>query len=220
MRDTWFSTATYLRRADFYQHGNPEDPLLNYFWEEQLAALDKGLAALPILGQRLQIPTDNFTFEGNLPRGLDLQRHEVPDNHPRQRLRRRCAGRPLPPLRHPRARPWLERSKVRCEQKPRIHPGLGARRDTRHRLPAHQPIIRRRPYATAPWATSSVATSPHAIPASPPSSSTVTSGMPPRAKLLRCVAQGSLSFAGFRHATAFNDAIREPRYAYQHPVER
>ncbi|KAL8835305.1 MAG: hypothetical protein Q9170_003360 [Blastenia crenularia] len=63
VRDTWFSTATYFRRADFYLHGNPENPLINYFWEEQLAAFDKGLAALPIPGHRVQIPADNFTVE-------------------------------------------------------------------------------------------------------------------------------------------------------------
>lgn len=63
VRDTWFSTATYFRRADFYQHGNPDDPLINFFWEEQLAAFDKGMAALPIPGQRVQIPADNFTVE-------------------------------------------------------------------------------------------------------------------------------------------------------------
>ncbi|KAL8773694.1 MAG: hypothetical protein Q9209_001462 [Squamulea sp. 1 TL-2023] len=31
VRDTWFSTATYFRRADFYLHGNPDNPLINYF---------------------------------------------------------------------------------------------------------------------------------------------------------------------------------------------
>ncbi|KAL8752358.1 MAG: hypothetical protein Q9199_005799 [Rusavskia elegans] len=63
VRDTWFSTATYFRRADFYLHGNPDNPLINYFWEEQTAAFDKAMAALPVPGQRLQIPADNFTVE-------------------------------------------------------------------------------------------------------------------------------------------------------------
>ncbi|KAL8781423.1 MAG: hypothetical protein Q9213_006006 [Squamulea squamosa] len=63
VRDTWFSTATYFRRADFYLHGNPDNPLINYFWEEQIAAFDKAMAALPVPGQRLQIPADNFTVE-------------------------------------------------------------------------------------------------------------------------------------------------------------
>ncbi|KAL8670321.1 MAG: hypothetical protein Q9168_005138 [Polycauliona sp. 1 TL-2023] len=63
VRDTWFSTATYFRRADFYQHGDPSNPLINYFWDEQTAAFDKGMAALPVPGQRVQIPADNFTVE-------------------------------------------------------------------------------------------------------------------------------------------------------------
>ncbi|KAI4221159.1 MAG: hypothetical protein LQ349_007914 [Xanthoria aureola] len=63
VRDSWFSTATYFRRADFYLHGNPDNPLINYFWSEQTAAFDKAMAVLPVPGQRLQIPADNFTVE-------------------------------------------------------------------------------------------------------------------------------------------------------------
>lgn len=63
VRDTWFSAATYFRRADFYLHGNWENPLINTLWDEQLAAFDKGLSSLPHPAHRLQIPTDNFTIE-------------------------------------------------------------------------------------------------------------------------------------------------------------
>jgi pimeloyl-ACP methyl ester carboxylesterase len=63
VRDTWFAASTYFRAADFYLHGNWSDPLINELWNEQLFAFDKAIAALPIPGKRLQIPSDNFTVE-------------------------------------------------------------------------------------------------------------------------------------------------------------
>ncbi len=65
VRDTWFSTAAYFRRADVYLHGNWSDPLINSVWDEQMAAFDKGIAALPIPGKRIRIPATegNFTVE-------------------------------------------------------------------------------------------------------------------------------------------------------------
>ncbi|KAJ5570465.1 uncharacterized protein N7459_009895 [Penicillium hispanicum] len=65
VRDTWFSTATYFRKADFYLHGNWSNPLINSLWAEQTKAFDKGIAALPIPGQRVRIPAakGNFTVD-------------------------------------------------------------------------------------------------------------------------------------------------------------
>lgn len=65
VRDTWFSAATYFRLADFYLHGNWSNPLINSLWAEQTAAFNKGNDALPIPGQRVQIPAKdgNFTIE-------------------------------------------------------------------------------------------------------------------------------------------------------------
>lgn len=63
VRDTWFAAATYFRRADFYLHGDWENPLINVLWDEQIAAFDKAIAALPVPGVRLQIPADNFTVD-------------------------------------------------------------------------------------------------------------------------------------------------------------
>ena len=62
VRDTWFSASSYFRMADFFLHGNWTDPRINSFWEEQTVAFDKGIAALPIPGERVRIPTS----EGNL----------------------------------------------------------------------------------------------------------------------------------------------------------
>ena len=65
VRDTWFSAANYFRKADNYLHGNWSDPLINSLWAEQTAAFDKGIAALPIPGERVRIPAPkgNFTVE-------------------------------------------------------------------------------------------------------------------------------------------------------------
>ena len=56
VRDTWFSASTYFRRADFYLHGNWTDPLLKSLWKEATDAFDKGIAALPVPGERIRIP--------------------------------------------------------------------------------------------------------------------------------------------------------------------
>ncbi|KAL4900154.1 hypothetical protein BDW74DRAFT_188701 [Aspergillus multicolor] len=65
VRDTWFSTAHYFRRADEVNHRNWNNPQINSFWDEQTAAFNKGIAALPIPGERIQIPAPdgNFTIE-------------------------------------------------------------------------------------------------------------------------------------------------------------
>lgn len=63
VREAWFATANYYRQADFYNHENWSDPRINSFWDEQRSAFDKGLAALRIPGERIQIPTENFTIE-------------------------------------------------------------------------------------------------------------------------------------------------------------
>lgn len=62
VRDTWFSASSYFRLADFYLHRNWSNPLIYSLWEEQTAAFDKALAALPSPGKRVQIPAT----EGNV----------------------------------------------------------------------------------------------------------------------------------------------------------
>ncbi|KAL5351907.1 hypothetical protein ACLOAV_003769 [Pseudogymnoascus australis] len=63
VRDTWFSAATYFRRADFYLHGDWDNPLIDELWVEQITAFDNAMATLPIPGRRLQVATDDFTIE-------------------------------------------------------------------------------------------------------------------------------------------------------------
>lgn len=65
VRDSWFSASHYYRRTDVYIHRDWSNPLIKTVWDEQTAAFDKAIAALPIPGQRLQIPSPegNFTVE-------------------------------------------------------------------------------------------------------------------------------------------------------------
>lgn len=65
VRDSWFSASQYYRRADVYVHRDWNNPLITTLWDEQTAAFDKAIAALPIPGRRVQIPSPegNFTVE-------------------------------------------------------------------------------------------------------------------------------------------------------------
>ena len=65
VRDTWFSASQYFRRADVYIHRNWSNPLIDALWAEQTVAFDKAIAALPVPGQRVRIPSpgNNFTVE-------------------------------------------------------------------------------------------------------------------------------------------------------------
>ncbi|KAL4877364.1 Alpha/Beta hydrolase protein, partial [Aspergillus karnatakaensis] len=62
VRDTWFSASHYFRRADEYVHGNWSNPLINTLWNEQTAAFDKAIAALPKPGKRIQLPAKQGGF--------------------------------------------------------------------------------------------------------------------------------------------------------------
>ena len=65
VRDSWFSASHYYRRTDVYIHRNWSNPLIKTVWDEQTAAFDKAIAALPIPGKRVQIPSPerNLTVE-------------------------------------------------------------------------------------------------------------------------------------------------------------
>lgn len=46
VKDRLFAAATYYRNADFYIHGNPNDPRIKSLWEKQTACFDRALAML------------------------------------------------------------------------------------------------------------------------------------------------------------------------------
>lgn len=63
-RDAYFRASNYFRAADFYLHGNPEDPRINDLWTKQTTAFDKANALLPIPGQRVTLKGDGFDVIG------------------------------------------------------------------------------------------------------------------------------------------------------------
>ena len=59
-RDLYFAAASYYRAADFFLHGNWSDPLIDIYWDLQTECFDKAIATLPVPGQRLMIPAEDF----------------------------------------------------------------------------------------------------------------------------------------------------------------
>ncbi|XEU96088.1 hypothetical protein FSHL1_001373 [Fusarium sambucinum] len=64
VRATWFSIANYFRRADVYNRADWDDPRINDYWDEQRSAFDKAIAALPVPGERVELPSDSFNISG------------------------------------------------------------------------------------------------------------------------------------------------------------
>lgn len=64
VRATWFSVANYFRRADVYNRADWDDPRINEYWDEQRAAFDKAISALPVPAQRIEIPSGDFNVSG------------------------------------------------------------------------------------------------------------------------------------------------------------
>lgn len=73
LRATWFSVSNYFRRADVYNRAYWDDPRINDYWDEQRAAFDNAIAALPVPAERVEIPSDGFNVSGiwypQLPEG-------------------------------------------------------------------------------------------------------------------------------------------------------
>ncbi|EHK26159.1 uncharacterized protein TRIVIDRAFT_176493 [Trichoderma virens Gv29-8] len=59
-RTAFFREATYLRSAEFFLHGNWEDPRINSIWEQHRVAFDKAIALLPVPGQRVTLKAEGF----------------------------------------------------------------------------------------------------------------------------------------------------------------
>ncbi|RBR11063.1 uncharacterized protein FIESC28_09208 [Fusarium coffeatum] len=64
VRATWFSVANYFRRADVYNRADWDDPRINEYWDEQRAAFDKAISALPVPAERIEIPSGDFNVSG------------------------------------------------------------------------------------------------------------------------------------------------------------
>ncbi|KAF3021097.1 hypothetical protein E8E14_013202 [Neopestalotiopsis sp. 37M] len=54
-RNAFLRAATYYRTADFFLHGNPEDPRIMTWWVKHLQMFDRALAYLPYKAHRIRI---------------------------------------------------------------------------------------------------------------------------------------------------------------------
>jgi hypothetical protein len=59
-RDAYFALSTYFRSADFYLHGNKDDPRINELWDKQTYASDRAITLLPTPSKRVLSKTEGF----------------------------------------------------------------------------------------------------------------------------------------------------------------
>ncbi|KAI0133212.1 alpha/beta-hydrolase [Hypoxylon sp. NC0597] len=60
IRDAMFRAATYSRAADFFLHGNPDDPRINSLWKRQTECFDAAISRLENPGYRKLVKGDGF----------------------------------------------------------------------------------------------------------------------------------------------------------------
>lgn len=60
LRDTLFRAATYFRNAEFFLHGNWDDPRINTYWEQNIACFTEAISHLPVPGERKLLPAQGF----------------------------------------------------------------------------------------------------------------------------------------------------------------
>jgi dienelactone hydrolase len=61
LRDRAFRAASYYRAADFFLHGMPSDPRIMSTWASATEQFDRGIARLPVAGERVTVQADGFT---------------------------------------------------------------------------------------------------------------------------------------------------------------
>ncbi|OQE44913.1 hypothetical protein PENCOP_c002G06428 [Penicillium coprophilum] len=62
IRDAMFRAATYYRAADFYIHGNWDDPRILLYWEKQTRCFDEAIARLTVPGYRKVLAGPDFNI--------------------------------------------------------------------------------------------------------------------------------------------------------------
>ncbi|WP_158638025.1 alpha/beta hydrolase family protein [Sphingomonas ginsenosidivorax] len=60
-RGTFFRAASYYRAADFFLHGQPDDPRIASIWKDATRCFDAANARLPIPGERIDVQADGFS---------------------------------------------------------------------------------------------------------------------------------------------------------------
>ncbi|RFU35780.1 hypothetical protein B7463_g569, partial [Scytalidium lignicola] len=59
-KDAYFRASNYYRAADFFLHGNAEDPRINDLWKKQTIAFDNAIALMTIPGKRVTLKGESF----------------------------------------------------------------------------------------------------------------------------------------------------------------
>ncbi|CAI6311830.1 unnamed protein product [Periconia digitata] len=59
-RDSYFRVSTYYRAAEFFIHGQPNDPRIRPLWDQQMTCFNKAIALLPQPGERLLLKGSDF----------------------------------------------------------------------------------------------------------------------------------------------------------------
>ena len=60
LRDIYFRASSYFRAADFFLHGNPDDPRISTFWVRQTECFDEAISRLAVPGFRHTLKADGF----------------------------------------------------------------------------------------------------------------------------------------------------------------
>lgn len=60
LRNALFRASNYYRSADFFLHGNPNDPRIDEIWKKQQICFDKAIALIDVPGERIEIKTTTF----------------------------------------------------------------------------------------------------------------------------------------------------------------
>lgn len=62
LRDIYFRASSYFRAADFFLHGNPDDPRINSLWAKQTECFDNAISNMTIPGSRHTLKGDGFNI--------------------------------------------------------------------------------------------------------------------------------------------------------------
>jgi dienelactone hydrolase len=73
-RNAYLRAASYFRAADFFLHGNPDDPRIRSIWNEARACFDAALGALEFRAERITIHAQGFKIPAVFYRAAGDQR--------------------------------------------------------------------------------------------------------------------------------------------------
>lgn len=71
IREVMFRAASYWRTADFFIHGNVEDPRIRQFWAAQTRCFDAAIARLPVPGVRFEVQMEGARVPGTFYRASE-----------------------------------------------------------------------------------------------------------------------------------------------------